>query len=415
MATHTAKEAMYKKMKRNYWWKDMKKDIYAYVEACVCQKANIRRKGAMSHKDTGYNASYNVTCINQIVFYDLYGPTRHNNYAMVCGDLFDGCISSNAVKPVYAITAIGIINNLTFEWIFRKGLAKSFISDNGSNVSNYLNRIFCWLWCIDRTNKIFTYTPYANGVAEGKMRMINRAIMIESSRRELKGIEHIYQHIDQSKGLNNFDFMIICRTIEMTHNDSIQKGTGYTPNMIRAAFITPSLLNIRMSIAGITRLQPKDYIQNGNVDFKKLMETAMLINKNIVKQIKLNKINRNRDQEMQNHIKALNKIKPSISIGDHVIYRGPPIVGKHGNDRIGYIVTDVIAPKEAKDHIKKKHYIIKNVRTGAKIPTNKGHIKRFARPRLLRAISSNNPMTRMMDLKDWYNNLSELAVINSTE
>eukprot|EP01083_Nonionella_stella_P075111 203980_1 len=44
-----------------------------------------------------------------------------------------------------------------------------------------------------------------------------------------------------------------------------------------------------------------------------------------------------------------------------------------------------------------------------------GHLKRFARPRMLRALSSNNPMTRMMDLKHWNNKLSELADNNSTE
>eukprot|EP01083_Nonionella_stella_P107511 311431_1 len=415
MATHTSKEMMYKRMKREYWWKDMKMDIYAYAEACICQKTNIRRKGAMNHKDTGYNASYNVTCINQIVFYDLYGPTKHNNYGMVCGDLFDGCISCNAVKPVYSITAIGIINNLTFEWIFRKGLANSFVSDNGSNVSNQLNRVFCWMWMIEK-KKIFTYTPWANGVAENKMKMLNRAIMIECTRRGLKGVDHIYAHMKQSMALSNFDFMIICRTIEVTHNDTPTKGTGYSPNMVRAAFMTPSLLDIRMGIAGITQLEQKDYIESGMVDFKKLIDTAMKINKTIVTQIKLNKINQNREQEMKNHIKALQKIKPSISIGDHVIYRGPPTVGKNGNDRIGYIVTDVISPKHPKDKNKKKHYMIKNVRTGAKFATNKGHLTRFARPRLLRALSSNNPMTRMMDLKHWRgNNLSELIEKESSK
>eukprot|EP01083_Nonionella_stella_P008178 23580_1 len=205
-------------------------------------------------------------------------------------------------------------------------------------------------------------------------------------------------------------------TIEVTHNDTPTKGTGYSPNMVRAAFMTPSLLDIRMGIAGITQLEQKDYIESGMVDFKKLIDTAMKINKTIVTQIKLNKINQNREQEMKNHIKALQKIKPSISIGDHVIYRGPPTVGKHGNDRIGYIVTDVISPKHPKDKNKKKHYMIKNVRTGAKFATNKGHLTRFARPRLLRALSSNNPMTRMMDLKHWRgNNLSELIEKESSK
>eukprot|EP01084_Bolivina_argentea_P037407 69188_1 len=104
-------------------------------------------------------------------------------------DGMDGCTIIQPMKPLFEISALGIIEIIIFKWIYRYGMIENAISDNDAKNIAKMNKFFAW--CFGTLRKdIMTYSPWKDA-AECQMKCINKAFLIEGTRRELKWYKEI--------------------------------------------------------------------------------------------------------------------------------------------------------------------------------------------------------------------------------
>ncbi len=108
-------------IKQRVTWIGIDQDIKIIIKSCPCSSAKICKKGNAGYKDKGLRTQqYSALDFNDLVYMDMYGPIydgERDNHAITMIDFFSAYIRSDLLLPLYAITALGIIKWIIFEWI----------------------------------------------------------------------------------------------------------------------------------------------------------------------------------------------------------------------------------------------------------------------------------------------------------
>ena len=386
---------------KRFFWAKMEEDIKIYVDQCICNVAKYPHRKSVGFRDVGPETVYIVTRPNQVVYIDLYGPLYDDNYVVVMVDAFDGYTVLQALEPVYEKDAVSILKVIIFKWVHVLGHIEQIVSDNGSNLVSHLNKLAYYVFGIT-SKDIFAYSPWANGKAESRMKLLTRGCLINNYYRELLGVDDIYKKLEYLDN-KQAPYHDILATIGLCHNSNPAEGTGYTPNQFRMTNNITNLLDINLRIAGIRNIKRDQYIINNIVDFDKFYELLVSQQKIILKHAKQNKMRKLLKKKYKKDEKSLKS--QLIYKNDYVILKSAFKGKKLNNYRYGWVVIEVISSPN-----KKNQYKIRNIFSKEELIVNKGRICRFHAPLLVDPRKSlENETTRIIDLN---NNDKVEAIIN---
>ena len=205
--SHFSLDRTYHKIKRYYWWPQMKTTIQKYIDACVlCKQYNISRKKPHGHLQPISPPDGPF----QMIGIDFCGPLkptpRENQYVLVITDYFTRHITAVALPNCSAeITAQTLFN----EFFCKYGIPVTLLSDRGSHFHNHLMN---HLQHLIGYNHIYStsYHPQTNGMVE----RFNATFIPQISK---------LQDAEQ----NNWDAYL--PAVVFAYNTGIHKTTQYSP------------------------------------------------------------------------------------------------------------------------------------------------------------------------------------------
>ncbi|CAF3637281.1 unnamed protein product [Rotaria sp. Silwood1] len=137
-SAHYGSDRTYYKLKNNYYWPNMLKDIKLYVKQCLlCARYNIPRQKPPGLLETPEPPSE----IFDLIGVDFWGPTHDatsngNRYIITCTDHLSKFVIAKAVPIASASEAAKF---LVEDVIFKYGhIPKHILTDQGSHFNNYL-------------------------------------------------------------------------------------------------------------------------------------------------------------------------------------------------------------------------------------------------------------------------------------
>ena len=160
---HFSVDRTYNKIRRHYWWFNMKRSIHQYIRAChLCQQYNVDRQ-----KRPGQLRSIAPPeGPFQVIGIDYCGPLkitpRSNRYVLIITDYFTRYIVAVPLSNCSAEkTAEALFNN----YFCHFGIPELIISDQGSH---FRNQLLHNMRLLIGFNHIFStpYHPQSNGIVE---------------------------------------------------------------------------------------------------------------------------------------------------------------------------------------------------------------------------------------------------------
>ena len=160
---HFAIDRTYDKLKRHYWWPNMRNSIKHYIKSChLCQQYNVSRQRkpgklcSVSPPDGPF----------QVIGVDFCGPLkptpRENRYVLVITDYFTRHI---VAIPLPNCSAEKTAEALFNEYFCKFGIPCLIISDQGSH---FRNQLMTSMRLLIGYNHVFStpYHPQTNGIVE---------------------------------------------------------------------------------------------------------------------------------------------------------------------------------------------------------------------------------------------------------
>ena len=237
---------------------------------------------------------------------------------------------------------------------------------------------------------IFKYSPWVNGKAESRMKLITRGCAINNYYRELIGIQDIYNELDDIS-LKQKNYRDLLPAIMLCHNSKIQPGTKYTPNQLRMSNNITNLLDINLKIAGLRKLNKDEYIKDNIIDYQRFYKLLKEQQCQIIKYAQKNNFNYTLKKKYKNDEQSLEN--ENIYKNDYVILKKNYKDKKHINYQYGWVVIEA-----SRNHDKWK-YKLKNIFNHKELTVNKGSIKKFHKPLLSNPIETlENETSRLIDL-----------------
>lgn len=238
----------YKRVKENYKWPNMKRDIKTYIKSCQSCQIN---KGSKSKI-----APMQITTTSERPFQrlalDIVGPLpvteNENKYIITMQDDLTKYSFAKSIKNHEAKT----VANQLLEFITIFGIPEAILSDQGSDFCSEtikeLNRLL-------KIKHVFSspYHPQTNGA-------------LERSHLTLK--EYLKHYINQNQ--NNWDDYVSLAMF--TYNNHIHSSTGFTP--FELIFGRKSHIPSSLSSAPEFRYSYDDYHSNLKLKFNKAYEMA---------------------------------------------------------------------------------------------------------------------------------------------
>ncbi len=209
LAGHFGQFKTYNKIKKDYYWPHMQRDIFHYVRTCPeCQTTKPRNVGPV-----GLMASTPATYNNEKLYIDYFGPLPRASggdvHVLVVIDAFSKWVE---MFPVKRISTSKTIDILISEMFLRYGPPKKLVSDNASIFRARKFREMCLSWGIEHV-KTTTYHPQAN--------------MVERVNRNLKYALSIYVEHDHTK------WDLFLPYLRYSFNSSTHETTLETPGKLR--------------------------------------------------------------------------------------------------------------------------------------------------------------------------------------
>lgn len=249
IAGHSGYLRTYKRIKENFKWSNMKKDIKQFIKACPsCQvnKTNFKPGKAPMEITTTSERPFQRLAI------DIVGPLpltiQGNKFILTAQDDLTKYSFAKSIANHEALT----VANILLEFITIFGIPETILSDQGadfcSSIIKELNRLF-------KIRHIFStpYHPQTNGA-------------LERSHLTLK--DYLKHYINQNQ--NNWDEYV--NLAMFTYNTHVHKSTGYTPYELifgHKAYIPNSLTSPPQF-----RYSYEDYYSNLQLKFNKSYEIA---------------------------------------------------------------------------------------------------------------------------------------------
>ena len=181
MGGHLAFLRTYFKVKNNYFWPSMRKEIKEYCKACKeCNENSKCTLKAYLHPHELAQAPF------QVIGIDFLGPikpasTNGNKHILVVTDYFSRWPEAIALKDQKALTTAKCLFD---KIVTRHGMPKAIISDRGTNFTSKLFKYFCEKLKI-RHKLTTSYHPASNGETERFNRTITTML-----RKQLKDGSH---------------------------------------------------------------------------------------------------------------------------------------------------------------------------------------------------------------------------------
>jgi hypothetical protein len=331
---HFSIDRTYNKLRKHYWWPNMKYSIKQYIKSCLlCQQYNISRQ-----KKPGRLRSISPPeGPFQVIGIDYCGPLkrtpRENRYVLIITDYFTRHI---VAIPLPNCSAEKTAETLFNEYFCKFGVPCLIISDQGSH---FRNQLMSNMRLLIGYNHIFStpYHPQTNGIVE----RFNSTFIPQISK--LQDSEN-----------NNWDEYL--QAVVFAYNSGIHKTTKHSPYEL--LYGRPPRLPFYSKPSHFSFQQPNDYFEQLRKTLKIYHQSARF---NIIQQQARNKAYYDR-----------NRTDPFYNIGDRVLTRVHGIKGKldpifspipkviiHTLHPI-YIVRDEQTNIESRVHVSDLRHIIIN-------------------------------------------------------
>jgi predicted aspartyl protease len=208
LAGHLGQFKTFNKIKKDYFWSRMRRDVFGYVRTCAkCQAAKPQNTGPV-----GLMSSTPATHCNQKLFIDYFGPLPSSSgrdvHILVIVDAFSKWVE---MFPVNRISASKTNDLLIAEIFLRYGPPKFLVSDNASIFRSQKFKEMCLSWGIQHI-KTTPYHPQAN--------------MVERVNRNLKYALSIYVEHDHK----TWDLFV--PYLRYAFNSSIHETTMNSPGKL---------------------------------------------------------------------------------------------------------------------------------------------------------------------------------------
>ena len=180
---HCGISQVLKEFVARFYWVCMAETITAALGGCVCStwKATDRKRAGF--KDKGPLVSQVLTRPGQMVFIDAWWADEKNHF-MVGIDGFSGMCEIDPLRPMFENSCYGVMMWFIFCWIFVHGFPENVVNDNDAKLVTNMNKIFHWCWGM-RKQPIAKYQQWNNSLVELLMKDLNKAVLAESTRREM--------------------------------------------------------------------------------------------------------------------------------------------------------------------------------------------------------------------------------------
>ena len=280
---HFATDRTYDKLRRHYWWPDMKTSIKRYIQSCsLCQQYNISRQ----KKPGRLRSAPPPEGPFQVIGIDYCGPLqrtpRENRYVLIITDYFSRHIVAIPLPDCSAETTAEALFN---EYFCKFGIPSLIVSDQGSH---FRNSLLDNMRLLIGFNHVFStpYHPQTNGIVE----RFNSTFIPQISK--LNNSEH-----------NNWDEYL--QAVVFAYNSGTHKTTKYSPYEL--LYGRPPRLPFHSKAAHFSFPHPHDYFEQLKKTLKLYHQTAR---SNIIQQ-------QRRNQTYYDQ----NRTDPSYQLGDRVITR----------------------------------------------------------------------------------------------
>ncbi|CAF4927487.1 unnamed protein product [Rotaria sp. Silwood1] len=287
---HFSVDRTYSKLRKHYWWPNMKYSIKQYIKSCLlCQQYNIGRQ-----KKPGRLRSISPPeGPFQVIGMDFCGPLkrtpRENRYVLIITDYFTRHV---VAIPLPNCSAEKTAEALFNEYFCKFGVPSLIITDQGSH---FRNQLLSNMRLLIGYNHIYStpYHPQTNGIVE----RFNSTFIPQISK--LQDSEN-----------NNWDEYL--QAVVFAYNSGTHKTTKYSPYEL--LYGRSPRLPFHPKPFHFSFQQPNDY-------FEQLKKTLKLYHQatrfNIIQQQARNKVYYDR-----------NRTDPIYNIGDRVLTRVHGIKGK---------------------------------------------------------------------------------------
>lgn len=219
---HQGVKKTYDKIKKDFCWKGMSKDISEFVSKCIiCQKNKSKKSTKMPMMITKISEE-----VFDKIYIDIVGPLPitygGNRYILTIIDDLSRFFDAYAIPNAEANTVAKIFCE---EFICRYRIPKVVVSDQGSNFMSQVFKKCCKFLNIKKLETT-AYHPQANGI-------------LERSHGPLKAYLRSFSQHDQL----NWDNFI--RSAVFVHNNTQHSGSKITPNDCLFGFTAQIPTNIK--------------------------------------------------------------------------------------------------------------------------------------------------------------------------
>ncbi|XP_046141954.1 uncharacterized protein LOC123987841 [Osmia bicornis bicornis] len=204
---HKGIKKTYHRIRNNYYWKNMKKEITDYIRTCIsCQKVKLVRmknKEPMVITDTPIDAFDKVSL-------DILGPlpitTSGNSYILT---IQDNLTKYSAAIPLISTTSEEVAKAFTENFICKFGSPKAILTDQGTCFTGSLMKKLAKTFQI-KTYRTSSFHPQSNGSLERSHHVL---------------IEYLKHYISKEKHWDEW-----LPQAMFSYNTSIHEGTKFTPH-----------------------------------------------------------------------------------------------------------------------------------------------------------------------------------------
>lgn len=198
------------RIRSDFYWPGMVEDIKEYLENCnICQQYSNKYPAT-----PGTPQAINLPSQpNEHVHVDLFGgladQTSKNNYVLVVTCAFTKFVQLAAIPNKESDTVAKAILDT---WIYRFGVMKNLISDQGNEFCNSLQEKLCDLLKINHRTTT-PYFPKCNGQAE----VFN------------KTMGHYLRTILAQEGKSKLDWRLYLAPLQFSYNTAVSRATKTSP------------------------------------------------------------------------------------------------------------------------------------------------------------------------------------------
>ena len=206
---HLGRDKTLTKIRHRFYWYGMGRDVLIHVNTCAACSLNKR---VQQHPRT-HLQNYKAGCPGDRVHLDILGPfresKRHNRYVLMIIDQFSRWLE---IVPLPDQEAETIARAFFENFVVRFGVPFMAHTDQGRNFESDMFRSFCILMEITKT-RTTPYRPSSNGQVERYNQLV-----LNFLRCYLAGRQELWDQY--------------LPTLGMAIRATVNRSTGYTPNML---------------------------------------------------------------------------------------------------------------------------------------------------------------------------------------